>query len=361
LTDSADSSNAAFEGFARGVRRVAVVFASVAVLASVGPPSAAAHLRSGTVAVDYRASVLHPHTFAYSAQIFQSDRALSLTGNPGHVIVLVGYLGEPVFRLDAAGLWTNVASPTAVVVRLIPKSSRILATTPRWRLARGRRSVIWQDGRTQTLPPGIHRGEWKVPLIVDGRRSDLQGEIERFPAPELWPWLGMLAVLVGAAVAVLVLRRRDLYASAATGFALAASVASVLILVGFALDAYASPGTWIEGFDSIAFLAVGIWVLFRGPHRWRVAGAIGAGLVALAVGLLEGAVFLHPIVLAVLPAGVVRLACIVAIGAGLSAAAIGAVFYVETEGRRARMQNEAMVPAIGPEPPWRSRPGSPRG
>lgn len=273
----------------------------VVVALLIVPPPAGAHLRSGTVAVDYRASVSSPRASAYSAQVFQSDRALGVTIKPGHVVVLVGYLGEPVFRLDAAGLWVNVASPTAVVLRLVKKSARIVAVSPRWRLAQGRRSVVWQDSRAQGLPPGVRRGDWSVPLIVDGQRSAMRGELHRLPAPALWPWL-----------------------------AVAAAAAAALLIVAFALDAYASPGTWIEGLDALAFLGVGIWVLFRGPERWRIAGAIGTGLVALAVGLLDGAVFLHPIVLAILPAGVVKLTGLVAIGAGLDAAALGALFYAET-------------------------------
>lgn len=254
-----------------------------------------------------------------------------MTIKPGHVVVLVGYLGEPVFRLDAARLWVNVASPTAVVLRLVKKSVRIVAVSPRWRLAQGRRSVVWQDSRAQGLPPGVRRGDWSVPLIVDGQRSAMRGELHRLPAPALWPWLAGLAILLGAGAVPSLRRRHDLAGAAATGFAVAASAASILLIVAFALDAYASPGTWIEGLDAVAFLGVGVWVLFRGPERWCVAGAIGTGLVALAVGLLDGAVFLHPIVLAILPAGVVRLTGLVAIGAGLDAAALGALFYAETD------------------------------
>lgn len=44
---------------------------------------------------------------------------------------------------------------------------------------------------------------------------------------------------------------------------------------------------------------------------------------ALAVGLLNGAVFLHPVVLAILPGTIIRLLVVAAIGAGLSAAALG--------------------------------------
>jgi hypothetical protein len=292
------------------------------------PPAASAHLRSGTVAVDYRSSVLHADTSAYSARIFQSDRALGVTLKPGHSVVLVGYIGEPVMRLDAVGLWSNAASPTAVVLRLMKRSHRVLSSTPRWRLQRGRHSVIWQDARAQGLAPGVKQGVWSVPLIVDGRRARLEGELERFPAPPLWPWFGMLAGLLVAGL-LLVLRRRDLAGSAAVVFSIAAAAASVVILVAFAFDVYASPGTWIEGFDATALLGVGAGVLLRGPRHHHVAAAIGLGLVGVAVGLFEGAIFLHAIVLAILPSTATRIVDVVAIGAGLDAAALGLV-YLDT-------------------------------
>jgi hypothetical protein len=117
---------------------------------------------------------------------------------------------------------------------------------------------------------------------------------------------------------------------AATQFAVAAAVASVVTLVAFMLDAYASQGTWIEGFDTLVFLGVGVWVLRRGPEHWHVAAAIGLGLVALAVGLLDGAIFVHPVVLAILPATAIRVFDVVAIGAGLAAVALGSLVYAET-------------------------------
>ncbi len=311
--------------------RIGMTLAAVAAIASLAHPApAGAHLRSGTVAVDYRATVLHPRTPAYSAQIFQSDRALSLTIRPGHVVELIGYLGEPVFRIDGSGLWVNDASTTAVVLKLIKRSQEVSGATPRWRLERGRRSVIWQDARAQGLAPGVVRGTWSIPLVVDGRPAHLEGELHRFPAPVLWPWVAMLAVLLAGALAPVAVRRRDLAAPGSIVFGVAAALAATVILIAFALDAYASPGTWIVGIDAIVFLGVGGWVLRRGPQRWHVAAAIGLGLVALAVGLLEGAIFLHPIVLAVLPGNVTRVIDIVAIGAGITAAALGGAYYLES-------------------------------
>jgi hypothetical protein len=70
--------------------------------------------------------------------------------------------------------------------------------------------------------------------------------------------------------------------------------------------------------------------LRRGPEHWHVAAAIGLGLVALAVGLLDGAIFFHPVVLAILPATAIRVFDVVAIGAGLDALALGSLIYAET-------------------------------
>jgi hypothetical protein len=58
-------------------------------------------------------------------------------------------------------------------------------------------------------------------------------------------------------------------------------------------------------------------------------GAVGVGLVSLAVGLLDGAVLLHPIVLAVLPGTAVRLAVAIAVGGGLGAGVLGCLHYAD--------------------------------
>ena len=296
---------------------------ALALACTAAPAPATAHLRSGTVAVDYKASVLDPDTPAYTAQIFQSDRALSLKIKPGHTVEVLGYLGEPVFRLAPAGLWVNRASPTAVVFKLLAKSDRVLATAPRWRLEAGKKSVIWPDSRAQGLPPGVSVGIFRVPMLVDGRRTQLEGVLHHYPAPSLVPWVVALAALLVAGAGFVLVRGGKLVGRAAIGLGLAAALASLIIVVAFVLDAYASVGTWIEGFDLVAFLGVGLWVLLRGPGRWHMAAVIGLGLVSLGVGLIDGAVFFHPIVLAVLPATVVRVFVVLAIGAGSDAAALG--------------------------------------
>ncbi|MFZ1996378.1 MAG: hypothetical protein WAU75_19860 [Solirubrobacteraceae bacterium] len=305
------------------------VTAGVAVACLAGAGAASGHLRSGTVAVDYRASVAHPLTRAYSAQIYQSDHGLSLTLRPGHVVVVLGYLGEPVIRLDGAGLWLNGASPTARAMHLVDKGQAVNAPAPHWRLQRGRHAVMWHDARVQGLPPGLSAGVWRVPLSIDGHRGVMSGKLRRFPDPPLWLWLLALAGWLATAALALLRRRPDLVRSWALALALVAAGAGTVVALAFALDAYASPGTWIVGVDVIIFLAAGVAVMRRGPRNLHLAAAIWVGLVSVALGLLDGAVFVHPIVLAILPGTVMRLLVVTTIGAGASAAILGSTQFSE--------------------------------
>jgi hypothetical protein len=305
-------------GVVAGRFRVALAAAVTAgCLAATG--TASAHLRSGTVAVDYQVSVSHPVTPAYSARIYQSDHGLTLMAEQGHVVVMLGYLGEPVFRLDGAGLSINAASPTARAMRLVTGAHAVDASTPRWRLQRGRHSVAWHDARAQGLPP----------LLIDGRPGQISGLLRRYPAPSPWVWALALAAWLAVGAVPLLMPRRDRVRGEAKVLALVAALSATMVAVGLALDTYASPGTWIEGLDVIAFLAVGVWVIRRGPATLHLAGAIWVGLVSVAMGLLTGAVFLHPIVLSVLPGTIMRLLVVTAIGAGASAAGLGSSLFGE--------------------------------
>jgi hypothetical protein len=296
--------------------------AGVALILLAAPAAASAHLRSGTVAVDDRVHVQTADATAYALNVLESDRALSLTVKPGHTVTVIGYVGEPMARLDRAGLSINAASPTAAVAGLVAKRDRVAATAPRWRLERGKHSVVWHDGRVQSLPAGLSEGAWAVPVIVDGRHTQLRGTLQRVAKPPLWPWLLVVAGAVALAVVASLRGNHDAARRAAVALALVAAGASVVLAAAFSFDVYASPGTWIASFDELFFLAIGAWFLIWGAPRWQLPAAIGVGLLTTAIGVSKGAIFFHPIVLALLPGSVTRLTVTIAIGAGLAAAIV---------------------------------------
>jgi hypothetical protein len=140
-------------------------------------------------------------------------------------------------------------------------------------------------------------------------------------------------------------------------FSVIAATAAGTTVAALALDAYASPGTWIEGLDVLVFLAVGVAVLWRGPPTLHVAAAIWLGLVSAAVGLLEGAVLLHPVVLAVLPGWVMRFLVVTAFGAGLSAAVIGSTLFGEIADAVREHERRLARTALAPGAASRRPPG----
>lgn len=305
----------------------------VPILAVLAVPSVAqAHLRSGTVAVDYGARVVRPRpspTAPFVVTVYQSDRALRLSVRNGHTVVVVGYLGERFLRVDAAGVAVNRDSPTAAGSGLLAKGGRAGGSQTGWNLVRAHSSVVWHDPRLQRLPPGAIRASWSIPVLVDGRRERISGEIWRLAAPTLWPWLlvlGLFAALTGLLGVARDPRRLR------TGCILAGAVAAAAGIVaagGFALGAYASPGTWIAVADEFVFAAAGFGVLAWGPRGADVPAGIGLGLLGLATGLSEGGVFLHGGVLSALPAAPTRAAAALAIGAGVAGLATGGLFYLQ--------------------------------
>lgn len=269
------------------------------VAALVFPSVAAAHLRSGTVAVDYEARIAKAPGGPVSVGVYQSDRALHVSIARGHSLVVYGYLGEPLLRIGREGNAVAATSPTAAAAKLTTHG----------------RSAVWHDVRTNSA-------RWTVPIAVDGRRMSIDGTTEKLPHPAVWPWLLLLAALgvVGLRASPAIL-------------GVVASAAGIVVAVVFAVDSYASAGTWIQSVDEIFFAAVGFGVLRWGPPVARLPAALWLSLVGLAIGLSKIQVFLHAVVLAVLPGDAVRVLVAAAVAAGLTGTAAGCVAYARSERR----------------------------
>ena len=316
--------------FVRFVFRVTSPLALVAFVALASPVAASGHIRTGVVAVDDRVVVFPlraPARSAVAARVFESDQALGLTGDRGHTVLVLGYTGEPFLRIDAAGVAVNAASPTAAAVGLLRTTQSSVGHAPDWRLSPGERTAVWQDARLRSLPSGVSHSEWQIPLVVDGRRVPLEGEIRRVRAPSPWPWLGLGVPFVLAA-ALLLFRHRSLLRGAAVVLGVAAAAGTLATAAAFAFGANASTGHWIEGGYEIAFVLVGLAVVAVGPADARPIAGGALGLLGLAVGLTKLPVFLHGVVLSAVPPAVARTSVLLAISAGAAAATVGiAVFF----------------------------------
>jgi len=101
----------------RAAIAAAVVAGSLAL-----PATAAAHLRTGRVAVDYEATVAPlqpPVAQALAVRVYRADLALGLRVSDHHRVVVLGYTGEPFLRLGAGGTYASRSSLTAAGLGLV--------------------------------------------------------------------------------------------------------------------------------------------------------------------------------------------------------------------------------------------------
>jgi hypothetical protein len=290
--------------------RLALVIALAIGVVIAFPQSAGAHIRTGVIAVDYGADVLAVPR-GTEARIYESDLAVRVSAEKARTVVVLGYLGEPFIRIGPQGVTVRKASLTAAGARVSVRG----------------RSVVWHDARVRALPPDVDRRRWAIPLIVDGRRTRLEGELWRVDEPALWPWI-VLGVPFLVVVALLLVRRPMHWVRVgAVAFGLAAAVGFVATGAGFAFDAYESEGKWVEAANEVVFALVGVLFVVRGRPDTRAIAGGALGLLGLGVGVSQLPVFRHGLVLSVLPSSLARTVVALTIAAGATATCLGLVVF----------------------------------
>ena len=206
------------------------------VLAALVAPSVAQahHTAVPIVALDYANRILPGAAGpdGVHATLDDAGRKLRLTVAPGRQAVVLGYVGEPFLRFDSHGVSANARSETAQGLRLV--GTRAPGGVTWARIAAGR-TFAWADTRVWAPSSALHGRtniSWSVPVLVDGHRAAVLGELTREAKPPLWPWL-LLGALPLAAAAVAVRRRRRLWAIAC-GLAALAGLGTIADLGGFA-------------------------------------------------------------------------------------------------------------------------------
>jgi hypothetical protein len=296
------------------------------VTALVVPSNASAHVRSATVAVDYKARVFAPTAWlrrVLAARVYQSDRAVRLSVAPGHTALVLGYLREPFLRFSSQGIDVNASAPTAGsagLTKLLPRRAA------GWQRLSSERSVTWHDNRLRGLPAGVDHARWRIPLVVDGKPAALEGDLSRIRAPAWWPWL--LAAIPFVLGALLVIRRRRSAAPLAAGaFGIATAAGMIASGAGFAFDTYASSGKWVEFGNELVLGLVGVAVILRGSPVARGIAGGALGLLGLWAGPSKSSVLLHGLVLSIYPPTLARALVVLTTGSAAAATALGLVVY----------------------------------
>jgi hypothetical protein len=258
------------------------------------------------------------------ARVVDGDQRLWLRVEPPHTAVVLGLRGEPYLRFDARGVAVNTRSPTYFLNRPLPRvvpAGLGPNTPPVWKLLSGARSTSWHEDRLHAAALAAHSsaarylGRWVVPLVVDGKRTWVDGSLWQASRPSLL-WFWPLVLLLACVPALLRLRDAGLEAAAAGTLAALALVAATLGRLGREL--YGRPTVSagqlaLAGLTCAVAAGLGLLWLRRG---WRAVAGVLIGVAAVYQGVALFGTLRNGYVLAAVPAWAERGAAAVSLAAG---------------------------------------------
>jgi hypothetical protein len=275
-------------------------------------------------------------------EVLGGDAFLVVRAEPGVEVEIPGYEGEPYLRIVGDGAvelnersparWLNEAQLGSVEVD-VPAQADAEAS-PVWQQVGSEGEYAWHDHRIHWMsaaaPPQVDTGareaqpvmDWEVPMLVDGREVVATGELVWHPGPQPWVVVGLVALTLGAGLALAFVRRVPAPVLAAVG-AVPAGLAGLAQAVGLPTGADIDPALLVLPALAIVLGAAGLRLTQRDPGalRGRAIGA-AAGLPLLVWGVLSAGALTRPVVPGLLPVGVVRAAAALALGLGAAALAV---------------------------------------
>lgn len=266
------------------------------------PATASADADAAPVATDHVARVgsVPP---GIDVKVVDGDQELWMSVDPRMTVVVLGLRGEPFLRFTAAGVQKNMHANGPAL----------------WRSVSAGHTYLWHDNRLQGSA-----STWAVPLLVNGARAHLGGEVLHRPSPtRLWLWPLVVAIVCSAAVVRLGCDVARPVARVLAAIALPAIVAGRL---GRELYGHPELSAWQIADVAITcgLAAVLAYGLIRRRHVQLATLATGAW------ALYEGAFLLPALtngyVLAALPATVERLAAAACLALGAAILLASVVF-----------------------------------
>ena len=330
------------------MRRVLmVVVLGLAGLVAVAAPATAdpagpTHYRATITSID----ALDGGAPGVDVEILGGDAFVVVRAEPGTVVEVPGYDGEPYLRIDADGAvhvnqlsparWLNDERYGAASMEAPPQADA--EAPPQWTLAARGGEYAWHDHRVHfmspALPPQVDPDavteqpiwDWSVPMHVDGREITVNGELVWVPGPRPVVPVGLIVVATLLALAVVLQ-----WPAAAPLLVIAASIAtgavSVVKLLDVPAGGDAEPALLVLPAVAIGLLVVGVGLGRREASRGRlIAGA--AGIPLLVWGILQSGALTRPIVPGPLPVEAVRGLVTMAFAVGIASVTAGVLAAV---------------------------------
>lgn len=305
--------------------RLVVLVAGLLMLASTAPPSAQAHGAVDPVASSYSAHIKAVPT-GMTASVVDGDLRLWLRVPAGKTVEVLDYQGAPYLRFANGRVWANENSEMYYFNQTPPESPplNLKRNAPqRWLPVASGTSYQWHDGRLhafalEAAAPGTsYVGPWRIPVLVNGRRSAVSGTLWYRGGPSImWLWPIVILVLCVLAGWRLHESRIDML--------LARTVAGLTLfgitLAAIGRDLHGRPGMSVVGLVELTVIcALTAWT------AWRVlrnrAGSVTFFLVSIA-GIWQALSLIPTLfngyVLLAVPPFLGRLATIICLGGGIA-------------------------------------------
>lgn len=163
---------------------------------------------------DYRSQVksISPPVDGVTAEIVGGDGFLLIDAEDGVEVQVPGYAGEPYIRFLPDGTVQENQESAATYLnqgrtRTDPDRTYDPEAEPRWKTVATDGRWAWHDHRIHHMggsapaaartPQGL---EWQVPIVVDGEEATIAGAYRLLDSPSPWPWIALVASVVGLAL-----------------------------------------------------------------------------------------------------------------------------------------------------------------
>lgn len=309
----------------RALRRLIALSVGAFALAGALPAVASAHGPIAPIASSYLARVGQAPV-GLDAQVIDGDQRMWLRVRRGITVVILDYRGAPYLRFSPAGIDVNRNSSmwylNQTPVALTPPTNLTATTPPRWQQVSGGNTYNWHDGRLHALasvalaPGASFVGRWRLPLLVDGRRTAITGGLWHADNPSI-VWLWPIVVLLACVLAAWRVHRTAIDRRLAKGLGIGALIGLSAAVLGREL--HGRPTVTVFQLIELGFvLAFAVWALYRllfttpGYFFYLV-----IAIVALWQGVELMPTLFEGFVLAAGPAFVARTAAVVSVATGI--------------------------------------------